>query len=85
MAKIIRNPISCVVTETDGTHSCRADYGVESEEVKERRSIPREGLVFTLTPQTINDIHEQTIAAINAAEGTTGEPEPDEPEEPEPE
>ena len=78
MAKKITNPIATVVVHTDGEHTVRADYGVESEEVKERRSIE-----FELKPETITDIHEETIAAINAEEGTTGEPEPE--EEPEPE
>ena len=72
MPKKIKNPIACVVTETDGVHKVRADYGVESEGCKERRSIE-----FELTPDTINDIHEQTTEAINTEEGTTGEPEPE--------
>lgn len=78
MAKRITNPISCVVTEVNGEHSVRADYGVESEGVHARRSIE-----FELTAPTINDIHEQTVEAINAEEGTTGEPTPE--GEPEPE
>jgi len=76
MAKKITNPISCVVTEVNGVHTCRADYGVESDGVKERRSI-----VTELKPKTILDIHEETMEAINTEEGTTGdvisEPEPD--------
>ena len=75
MAKVIRNPISCVVTETDGEHRCRADYEVESDGVKQRRSIQ-----FELQPGTISDIHEETMAAINAEEGTTGDAVPEEPE-----
>lgn len=73
MPKKITNPISTVVTEIDGEHTVRADYGVVSDGVKERRSIE-----YTMTPQTITDIHEETVAAINAEEGTTGEPEPEE-------
>lgn len=80
MPKVIRNPISCVVTENDGEHRCRADYEVESEGIKQRRSIQ-----FELEENTVNDIHEQTMAAINAEEGTTGDAVPEEPEEPEPE
>ncbi len=72
MPKKITNPISCVVTETNGVHTVRADYGVESEGVHARRSIEIE-----LLPTTIADIHEETIAAINAEEGTTGEPTPE--------
>lgn len=79
MAKKITNPISCVVTETNGQHRVRGDYGVDSEGVKERRS-----LEFDLTPPTINDIHEQLVEAINAKEGTTGEPVPEVEPEPEP-
>lgn len=81
MPKKITNPISCVITEKNGVHRVRADYGIDSEGVKQRRSIE-----FELTPQTINDIHEQTVAAINAEEGTTGDPVPEHPEpEPQPE
>ncbi len=72
MAKKIKNPISCVVTEVNGSHSVRADYGIESEGVHTRRSIE-----FELLPTTIADIHEETIAAINAHEDTTGEPTPE--------
>ena len=72
MPKKIKNPISCVVTETNGVHRVRADYGVKSQGVEERRSIE-----FDLKPETINDIHEETVAAINAEEGTTGDPEPE--------
>ncbi len=72
MPKKITNPISCVVTETNGEHRARADYGVDSEGVKQRRSIE-----FELLPTTIADIHEETVAAINAEEGTTGDPEPE--------
>ncbi len=72
MAKRITNPISTVVTEVDGVQKGRADYGVESEGIHARRSIQ-----FDLSPETLNDIHEETVAAINAEEGTTGEPEPE--------
>ncbi|KKK66142.1 hypothetical protein LCGC14_2967060, partial [marine sediment metagenome] len=67
MAKKIKNPISVVVTENDGIHTVRADYGVESDGVHQRRSID-----FELLPATINDVMEETIAAINDHEGTTG-------------
>ena len=80
MPKKIKNPIATVVTENDGEQRVRADYGVESQGVKERRSVE-----ITLLPTTLTDIHEETIAAINTEEGTTGEPVPDEPEESEPE
>ncbi len=82
MAKKITNPISCVVTEVDGEHRVRADYGVSCDDgIKERRSIE-----ITLLPTTLADIHEELVAAINAHEGTTGDPEPEQPEpEPEPE
>jgi len=69
MAKVITNPVSCVVTKRDGVSTCRADYGVASDEVHERRSIE-----FELQPTTIVDVNEETLAAINAHEGTTGEP-----------
>ncbi len=72
MAKKIKNPISTVVTEKDGVVRGRADYGVESDGVQERRSIE-----FELKPQTINDVHEETMQAINAEEGTTGDVLPD--------
>lgn len=66
MVKKIKNPIATVVTEANGGHSVRADYGVVSEGVEERRSME-----ITLTPGTINDIHEEVIAQIHAHEGTT--------------
>ena len=66
MAKKIKNPISVVVTENDGIHTVRADYGVTSEGVEERRSME-----ITLLPTTLNDIHEESIAQIHAHEGTT--------------
>ncbi len=78
MPKKITNPISVVVTEIDGTHTVRADYGVVCEhEIKNRRSIP-----IILQPTTLNDIHEEAIAQIHAHEGTTElfvapEPEPE--------
>ena len=75
MGKKITNPIATVVIRTDGESKVRADYGVKSEGVGERRSIE-----FELLPETINDIHEETVAAINAHEGTTGEPEHGDPE-----
>lgn len=86
MGKQLKNPIAVVVTEVDGNHTVRADYGVISDGIVARRTMP-----ITLSEQTINDIHEQTIAQIHAEEGTTDfyvepEPEPEpEPEEPEPE
>ena len=72
MAKRITNPISAVVTEVDGVVTGRADYGVESDGVKERRSIE-----VTFLPTTLDDIREEMVAAINAEEGTIGEPEPE--------
>ena len=76
MAKKIKNPIAVVVTETDGVHRVRADYGVVCEhDIENRRSME-----IILSPATINDIHEETIAQIHAEEGTTelvtDEPEP---------
>ncbi len=73
MPKKITNPISAVVTEVDGVVTGRADYGVESDGIKERRSME-----VTFLPNTLNDIHEEMIEAINAEEGTTGEPQPKE-------
>ena len=72
MAKRITNPISAVVTEIDGVVRGRADYGVESEGIHARRSIE-----VTFLPNTLSDIHEEIVAAINAEEGTTGEPMPE--------
>ncbi len=71
MPKRITNPISTVVTETNGVHKVLADYGIESDGVKERRSWE-----FDLKPETIIDIHEETVEAINDHEGTSGEPTP---------
>ena len=67
MGKKIKNPISVIVTENDGVHRVRVDYGVVCDDhaIEERRS-----LEITLNPQTINDIHEETVAQIHAHEGT---------------
>ena len=72
MAKRITNPISAVVTERNGVVTGRADYGVESEGVHDRRSIE-----VTFNANTLNDIHEEMVEAINDEEGTTGEPTPE--------
>lgn len=76
MAKKIKNPISVVVTKDDDTFRCRADYGVVSEGVEERRSME-----ITLLPATLHDIDEEAIAQIHAHEGTSEvvveEPEPE--------
>ena len=66
MVKKIKNPISYVIQREDGVLSCRADYGVTSEGVEERRS-----LVVTLLPTTLTDVDEEAIAQIHAEEGTT--------------
>lgn len=66
MPKQLKNPISVVITESNGEHGARADYCVVSEGVEQRRSMP-----ITLEEGTINDIHEEAIAQIHAEEGTT--------------
>ena len=67
MPKKIKNPISYVITLTDGMYRVRADYGVVCEhDIEDRRSME-----ITLLPATLHDIHEETIAQIHAHEGTT--------------
>ncbi len=66
MAKKIKNPISVIVCAVCSPQKSRADYGVISEGVEERRSME-----ITLLPTTLNDIHEESIAQIHAHEGTT--------------
>ena len=74
MPKKIKNPISYVITRVDGELRSRADYGVVSEGVEERRTIET-----TLLPTTLTDVDEESLAQIHALEGTT-EIETDEPE-----
>ncbi len=82
--KKIKNPISYVITLTDGTYRVRADYGVVCEhDIENRRSME-----ISLLPATLHDIHEEAIGQIHALEGTTelvtDEPEEDPVIEPEP-
>lgn len=66
MTKKITNPIATIVSDVNGAHHCRADYGVIAEGVKEKRSIE-----FALKLETVSDIHDETLEAIHAEEGTT--------------
>ena len=73
MAKKLKNPISYVIQRVDGTLTSRADYGVVSEGVEERRS-----MTTVLQQGTLDDVDEESLAIIHAFEGTTEIEEPEE-------
>jgi len=67
MPKEIHNPISTVVTKVDGAQTVRADYGLGFSEYPEEAPI-RKSIQITLKPETLADIDEETMEAINAHE-----------------
>lgn len=66
MPKKIKNPISYVIQRVDGVLTSRADYGVISDGVEQRRS-----MTTVLQESTLADVDEESIALIHAEEGTT--------------